>query len=153
MRLTRFTDIGLRALMYAGAREGRTVSAREIAEAFNVSRDHVAKSLQGLVALGALRSVPGRNGGFILDADLREVKLGELVRSMEPHVTMAECFTAESHCPLTPSCELASALYSAQESFFETLDRYTIADLIEGTYQGLVQLTYASPTPSQGYGR
>ena len=141
MRLSRFTDIGLRALMYVGA-EDRRVSAREIADAFNVSKDHVTKSLQGLVAFGALASTPGRNGGFVLDTDLRGVMLGDLVRKLEPSLAIAECFGPDSRCPLSASCDLASALFEAREAFFETLDRYSVADIVEGNRSALVQLSH-----------
>lgn len=140
MRLSRFTDIGLRALMYIAA-QGRNVSAREVSEAFHVSKDHVTKSMQGLVSLGALTSTPGRNGGFELDTDPNELRLGDLVRRLEPNLAIAECFGEDSTCPLTDACELASALYEAREAFFVSLDRYTLADLVAGTYQGLVQIT------------
>lgn len=139
MRLSRFTDIGLRALMYITA-QGRNVSAREVAEAFLVSRDHVTKSMQGLVALGALSSTPGRNGGFEIDTDPAGLRLGDLVRRLEPNLAIAECFGEESTCPLTDACELSSALYEARESFLTSLNRYTLADLVAGTYQGLVQI-------------
>ena len=140
MRLSRFTDIGLRALMYIAA-QGRNVSAREVSEAFHVSKDHVTKSMQGLVSLGALTSTPGRNGGFELDTDPNELRLGVLVRRLEPNLAIAECFGEDSTCPLTDACDLSSALYEAREAFFVSLDRYTLADLVAGTYQGLVQIT------------
>jgi len=139
MRLSRFTDIGLRALMYIAAQQ-RNVSAREVAEAFHVSRDHVTKSMQGLVTLGALRSTPGRNGGFEMDRHPSELRLGDVVRRMEPSIQMAECFSADSACPLTPDCTLATALLQAREAFFASLNRYTLEDLVRGTYAGLVQI-------------
>ena len=126
--------------MYIAA-QGRNVSAREVAEAFDVSRDHVTKSMQGLVALGALSSTPGRHGGFEMDADPETLRLGRLVRSLEPNLDIAECFSEESTCPLTDACELTHALLEAREAFFASLDRYTLADLVRGTYQGLVQIT------------
>lgn len=139
MRLSRFTDIGLRALMYIAA-QGRNVSAREVAEAFHVSKAHVTKSMQGLVALGALSSTPGRNGGFELHKHPASLRLGELVRRLEPNLEIAECFGEDSTCPLTDACELSSALFEAREAFFVSMDRYTLADLVAGTYQGLVQI-------------
>lgn len=142
MRLSRFTDIGLRALMYVGAHGGR-VSSGEIAEVFDISRDHVTKSLQALVGLGALDSTPGRNGGYALAKDPEGLRLGEVIRRLEPTLEMAECFGPGSECPLTAGCELATALRQARGAFFETLDGYTVADLIEGTRGPLVQLRSA----------
>lgn len=142
MRLSRFTDIGLRALMYVGA-HGRRVSSSEIAEAFGISQDHVTKSLQALVGLGAMGSTPGRNGGYAIEEDPGELRLGEVVRKLEPTLRMAECFGSDSECPLTSACELSSALGRAERAFFDTLDEYTVADLIEGTRTPLVQLVPA----------
>lgn len=139
MRLSRFTDLGLRSLMYLGHR-GDLASSIEIVNAYGVSRDHVLKGLQSLAALGVVRSVPGRNGGFALDRDPDEVRLGALVRALEPSLEMAECFGPDSRCPLTPSCDLSRALRRAQASFFDTLDEVTLADLLRGTQDQLVVL-------------
>lgn len=142
MRLSRFTDIGLRALMYVGAHGGR-ISSGEISEAFDISRDHTTKSLQALVEMGAMDSTAGRNGGYALVVDPATLRLGTVVRDLEPSVEMAECFGSDSRCPLTATCELATALAGAQHAFFDALDRYTVADLIAGTRTPLVELRSA----------
>ena len=143
MRLSRFTDIGMRALMYVAAHD-RRVSTREVAEAFGISKDHVSKSLQALVALGVVESIPGRNGGFLVATDPHEVRVGALVKALEPSLAMAECFKPDSQCPLIPSCDLATALQEAQQAFFDALDRHTLADLVKTSHPILVQLTYAT---------
>lgn len=140
MRLSRFTDIGLRALMYMAAKD-RRVSSREVAEAYDISKDHVTKSLQTLATLGVVESTPGRNGGFTLSAHPGDIRLGRLVHDLEPSLAMAECFTEGSTCPLTPSCDLADALARAQNAFFDSLNDVTLADLLVGTSRQLVQLT------------
>lgn len=140
MRLTRFSDIGLRALMYLGAHPDRTVPAAEIAGAMRVSPDHLMKSLQALDALGIVSGTRGRGGGFSLARAGTSIRLGALVRSLEPSLALAECFETGSRCPLTRSCRLAGALSEAQRSFFDSLDRYTLDDLLEADAAQLVQL-------------
>jgi Rrf2 family transcriptional regulator, nitric oxide-sensitive transcriptional repressor len=140
MRLTRFSDIGLRALMYLGAHAGRTVPTAEISNAMNVSHDHLMKCLQALDALGVVRGTRGRGGGFELSAAGRSIRLGDLVRRLEPSLALAECFEPDSSCPLTGSCRLADALGEAQRAFFAALDRHTLADLLLADRSRLVQL-------------
>ena len=140
MRLTRFSDIGLRALMYLGAHSERTVPAAEISRAMNVSADHLMKTLQALDALGLVRGTRGRGGGFALARAGATIHLGALVRSLEPSQALAECFGRESRCPLTGGCRLAGALREAERAFFEVLDRYTLDDLLEADGDQLVQL-------------
>lgn len=139
MRLSRFTDIALRSLLYLGARPGPQ-SARSVADAYGVSKDHVMKGLQALNGLGVVDSRPGRAGGFSLVADPRDVRLGALIASLEPSMALAECFEDASACPLTPACGLAGALHRAQGAFLTTLDQYTLADLLNTTGTHLVTL-------------
>jgi Rrf2 family nitric oxide-sensitive transcriptional repressor len=140
MRLTRFSDISLRALMYLGAYEARAVSATEMAERLVVSRDHLMKSLQALGALGLVSGTRGRRGGFRLARAGASIKLGQLVRSLERRNRLAECFGERSTCPLTGGCRLAGVLREAESGFYDILDGYTVADLLAANRTELVQL-------------
>lgn len=140
MRLSRFSDISLRALMYLGAHSGRLVSSVEISKNLHVSRDHLMKSLQTLSGMGLIEAVRGRSGGFRLSGKGDEVRLGSLVRDLEPSLAMAECFEPHSTCPMTGDCRLTGVLAEAQRSLFDTLDRYTLADLLRTDRPTLVQL-------------
>lgn len=143
MRLSRFTDIGLRAVMHLGAHPGERMSARAVADAYGVSKDHVMKSLQALSALGVVDAEPGRLGGFQLVHDPATLRLGALVAELEPSMDLAECFREESVCPLTGACGLADALDGARGAFLDALDRYTVADLVAANRPRLVELTRA----------
>ena len=140
MKLTRFTDFGLRALMYLGAHPGRPISAGEISDRFRVSRDHMMKSLQALDAMGLVSATRGRGGGFQLTRGAGLARLGFVARTLEPSLALAECFEEESTCPLTGGCLLAGALGEAQAAFFDTLDGYTLGDLVAADGPHLVQL-------------
>lgn len=140
MKLTRFSDISLRALMYLGAHSGRLVSTTEMAERLHVSKEHLMKSLQALTGMGIVAATRGRGGGFSLSGTGDDIRLGALIRSIEPSLAMAECFEPESTCPMTGNCRLAGVLAEAQAGFFEVLNRYTLGDLLKADRQQLVQL-------------
>lgn len=145
MRLSRFTDISLRALLYLGAAPERVVATREMAERLVVSREHLMKCLRALSDLDLVESVQGRSGGYRVSGRGGEMRLGELVRQLEPSLAMAECFEPDSTCPLTGRCRLAGALASAQSAFLADLDRQTIADLIAADRPTLVQISPGVP--------
>jgi Rrf2 family nitric oxide-sensitive transcriptional repressor len=140
MKLSRFSDISLRALMYLGAHPERLVSTVEMAKNLRVSREHLMKSLQTLSGLGLVEAVRGRGGGFCLSGTGDNIRLGALVRRLEPTLAMADCFEPEPTCPLTGHCRLAGVLAEAQRTFFETLDQYTLADLLKADRPMLIQL-------------
>jgi Rrf2 family transcriptional regulator, nitric oxide-sensitive transcriptional repressor len=143
MRISRFSDISLRALMYLGSDPARRIPSAEMAEKLRVSKEHLVKGLQALVGLGLVESSRGRGGGYALSGHGREMRLGALVRELEPTLAMAECFEPESTCPLTGNCRLAGVLAEAQRDFFAALDRYTLDDLLRSDREALVQIREA----------
>ncbi|MFP5419764.1 MAG: RrF2 family transcriptional regulator, partial [Gammaproteobacteria bacterium] len=59
------------------------------------------------------------------------IRIGDVVRDMEPSFELAECFRPDgSHCALLPGCGLKGMLAEAGRVFLESLDRYTLADLV-----------------------
>lgn len=143
MRISRFSDISLRALLYLGSDPARRIPSGEMAEKLRVSKEHLVKGLQALVGLGLVESSRGRGGGYALSGDGGTMRLGALVRELEPTLAMAECFEPESTCPLTGNCRLAGVLAEAQRDFFTALDRYTLDDLLHADRETLVQIREA----------
>ncbi len=143
MKLSRFSDLGLRALMMLGSSRDR-LSAREISDFYGVSKDHVMKSLQRLEHVGIVASTPGRGGGFTLVANPETLRVGDVIRDLEPSLALAECFEeANTRCPLTGDCLLAKALSDGLRAFFDGLNRYTLADLVLRESTPFVQITDA----------
>ncbi|MFT5369464.1 MAG: Rrf2 family nitric oxide-sensitive transcriptional repressor [Candidatus Latescibacterota bacterium] len=141
MHLSKFCDYALRSLMYLGARPGSVTVADEIAKAFGVSSNHIVKSLQGLTRAGHVQSVSGRGGGYVLDRPPSSIRVGDVVKQLEPNLHMAECFSQEKNtCPLTPGCGLESALSHACQTFIETLNQYTLEDLIASQTEKLLSI-------------
>lgn len=143
MQLTRFTDLGLRAMMLLAAGESRDqrVTTRAIAVSAGASENHIAKAISRLAELGLVHTRRGRVGGLELTDAGRVVSIGRLVRSLEGDREVIDC-AGDSPCPLVPACRLRRALAEAKEAFYAELDRYTITDLTGGTtFPGVLQLT------------
>lgn len=136
MQLTLHSEYALRVLLYLGAQPGRTVSTREISDAYGISKHHLVRVVQTLGERGYLRLIPGRSGGIVLAAEPREIKLGDVVHQAEPNMRLAECFDRRDNtCVLTPVCSLKPVLNEALNAFLASLNRYTLADLMAGGAQ------------------
>ena len=133
MRLSLHTDYGLRTLMFLAAKEGHH-SIAAIAESYGISRNHLMKVAQRLVAEGYVESVRGRAGGLKLAAPANKLNVGTIVRTLEPMGGFVECFDPETnHCVVTPACGLRRALSGGVEALLRHLDGFTIADLVSDT--------------------
>jgi Rrf2 family nitric oxide-sensitive transcriptional repressor len=129
MRLTTFTDFGLRALMRLAGEPDRSFSTGEIAAEFGISRHHLIKVVGDLARAGFVTTQRGGGGGFCLARSAQTISLGEVVRALEARHAMVECFREDGGtCVLTQRCRLKGHLASAQEAFLRELDRTTLAD-------------------------
>jgi Rrf2 family nitric oxide-sensitive transcriptional repressor len=131
MQLNSFTDYSLRVLIYAAVHRDRLCLTAEIASAFGISRHHVVKVVHVLQRLGYIETVRGRAGGFRLARAPERIHIGEVVRRTEGTLALVECFDRKtSTCPLTPACGLKEILREAFDTFFDVLDRSSLADLV-----------------------
>ncbi len=131
MQLTVSSDIALRTLIYLGQRNA-PVTISEVAEECGVSKSSLMKVVMTLVSANLVVSERGRNGGIRLALDARDISIGSVIRLMENNLALVECMKdSPSSCPLLPRCRLKSVFYSAQEAFFNTLDKSSLADLLK----------------------
>ncbi|QNP75421.1 Rrf2 family transcriptional regulator [Streptomyces roseirectus] len=130
MRLTKFTDLALRAVMrLAVAEEGTSLTSREVAAAMDVPYSHMAKVISRLQHLGVVEARRGRSGGLALTGLGRRASVGWLVRELEGDTEVVAC-EGDPPCPLRAACRLRGALRDAQEAFFEALDPLVVGDLV-----------------------
>lgn len=129
MRLTSFTDFGLRTLMRLAGDPDRLFTTEEIAAEFAISRNHLVKVVRDLAQRGFLATRRGAGGGFRLARPARAITVGEVVRALELREPLVECFRADGGaCILTPRCRLKVRLASAREAFLRELDGMTLEE-------------------------
>lgn len=130
MRLSSFSDYSLRVLMYLGVHAERLATIGEIAEAYDISGNHLTKVVNHLGRLGYLETVRGKGGGIRLARPSSEIRLGELIRQTENDWALVECFATGSNCQILPACRLPTILDAALAAMFAVLDRHTLDDLL-----------------------
>ena len=130
MKLTRFTDYSLRVLIYLGLKDDGRVTIREISEAYGISRNHLMKVVSLLTRMGYLDARRGPGGGIALARPAEEINVANVVRDMEDDLNLVECFCKGGTCIIKPVCELKSILSQALNAYLETLENYTLSDLL-----------------------
>src|SRR5690348_4488226 len=132
MQLTYYTDYSLRVLMYLAVQGERMVNISQIAERYEISRNHLVKVVHNLARGGFIKSYRGKGGGIELARDPSEINIGEVVRYTEGPLKPVECFDVErNRCIIAGVCGLAEVVAEACDNFFATLDRYTLGDLLK----------------------
>jgi Rrf2 family nitric oxide-sensitive transcriptional repressor len=140
VRITKRTNIAIRVLMFCGSNEGRLVTKSEVAKRCNASENHLAQVINQLGQLGYLHTQRGRNGGIQLGRAMADIRIGDVFRSLESNVPIAECFAdVDNTCPLIEACRLKTAIAGAAEAFYKHLDDITLDELVCGNDQ-LIEL-------------
>jgi Rrf2 family protein len=130
LRFTKRADYGLMAIHYIASQavEG-TVSAKRIAEEFNIPAELLAKILQRLAKHKLIRSHNGPKGGYALARSPAAITVGEVVRALEGPVRIVSCLSPDDDCPQIGRCTLRRPVQRIQASISELLDTMTLAEL------------------------
>lgn len=134
LRLTKKADYGLMALKYlaeqalvgAGAQ-----SAKDIAEAYHIPPQLLAKILQTLTRAGMLVSTAGTNGGYALARPAAEITAFEVIRAIDGPLFITSCITIHGTCDLAGHCTIKEPLRKVNDSIKDLLSGIRIADLAE----------------------
>ena len=140
LRLTKKADYGLMALKYLaeqagfdapGGGQGGARSAKDIAEAYHIPPQLLAKILQTLAKAGLLVSHAGTNGGYSLSRPANEITAFEVIRAIDGPLFITSCITIHGACDLAGHCTIKEPLRKVNDSIKELLNGLRISDLIE----------------------
>ena len=141
------TDYSLRLLMHVGQHPQRLCTIAEIARVYGVSEAHLMKITHQLGLAGFIETVRGRGGGMRLARPAKEIKLGDVVRAIEPDFAIVECFATANVCSLTGSCRLTGVLHGSLMAFMAHLDGHSLADILEPAAPKALQPVVVRPRP------
>ncbi len=131
MKLNANTDFLYRALIYVALNPGRLVTSREIAEAYGLSPNHIAKVCQELIRHNFLKAQRGRGGGVQLARDAESIKLGELLHLGEGNPKVVDCETGiGGACRIAPACRLKGIFAQARHAFLDVMNSHTLAEVV-----------------------
>jgi Rrf2 family protein len=140
LRLTKKADYGLMAMKFlaehAGGREVcQAQSAKDIADAYHIPHQLLAKILQTLAKAGLLVSHAGTNGGYELARPSDEITALEIVRAIDGPLFITSCITMHGACDLTTTCTIKEPLQKVTDGIRDLLAGIRVSDLMDKTLE------------------
>ena len=134
LKLTKKADYGLIALKHlaeAATREGDVVacSTKEIADAYDIPQEALAKILQRLAKAGMLVSHHGMNGGYALARPSKTITAFEVIKAIDGQLFLTSCSTHKGECHQSSKCNVKEPLKKVNDSIHAVLNKITIADM------------------------
>ncbi len=131
MKLTQYTDYGLRALIALAVAPDSRHTVTGISSAYGISRNHLVKVVARLSELGYVETTRGKGGGVRLARPPEQIRVGQVVREMETGLGVVECLGKDGGgCVISPVCELKGLFDEATQAFLSALDDHTLSELV-----------------------
>ena len=112
---------------------GKYIPMKEIADRQDVSLKYMTKIMQALTKSGMLDGQHGKGGGYKLNRDPEEYRVGDILRLTEGTLAPVACIDEpDCKCDRSFECRTRPMWNELDKLISEYLDGITIADLMEG---------------------
>ena len=130
LRLSKKADYALMAMKHLAARQDQaSCSAREIAEAYEIPLELLAKVLQRLVRSRLLLSVQGTRGGYRLSRAAAAIPVADVIQAVDGPLTVTACSDDDQNCEQYSKCSIRDPLWKIRGRIVDALMKVSIADL------------------------
>lgn len=144
LRLSKKADYALLAMRHLAAHSDRgAVSARELAETYDLPPELLAKVLQKLVRGHLLTSIQGIRGGYGLARPAASISVADVITAVDGPLTVTACSETNHNCDQYSKCNIRDPLWHIKDRIVSALAATSIA----GLASDLAPMTLA---PSRG---
>ncbi len=107
----------------------------EIAESESIPRRFLENILLELKNLGLLGSKLGKNGGYFLLKNPKDISLADIIRYFEGTISMVYCVSEKAYqpcefCKNESTCKLRTVFKTIRDNTFTILDQTSIAEIM-----------------------
>jgi Rrf2 family protein len=132
LKLTKKADYALMAMKHLAetASEGSR-SAKDVADAYGIPPEALAKILQKLAKAGLLLSQHGTNGGYTLNRPAHTISAFEVIQAIDGPLFITSCVTVRGECDQSDRCNIREPLRKVNDSIEAVLKRIKISHMRE----------------------
>ena len=134
LKIAKSVEYALFSLKYINESNGNdAVSVKEISDNVDIPYDLLAKILQKLARNNFVESRKGKQGGYIISADLTKSSLYELILSVDENIQFTNCMVenpTKQDCGRIDNCCLKDPMNKIQRKLVILFDEIKINELI-----------------------
>ena len=132
LKLTKKADYALMAMKHLAEHPSEVArSAKDVAEAYGIPPEALAKILQRLAKAGLLQSQHGTNGGYTLARPAHTISAYEVIRAIDGPLFITSCITVRGECDQSDRCNIREPLRKVNDSIEAVLKRIKISHMRE----------------------
>lgn len=134
LKLTKKANYGLIAMKHLAEQAQRgACSAKDLAEAYGLPQEALAKILQRLARAKLVVPQRGTNGGYMLARAASSISAFEVIQAIEGPLFLTSCVTLRGQCDQSGRCTVREPLQRISRGIEEVLTRITISEMAQDT--------------------
>ena len=106
MKLSKTSEYALRILIFMAKEPEQLYTAKQLVEELNVSDKYLRRLMTDLSKSGFIRSVQGRDGGYMFIKNTSEIVLFDVIDSVEGMDKLNGCVLGFDQCSCTNPCAM-----------------------------------------------
>jgi Rrf2 family protein len=130
MNFSKTTSYSLNVLSYMAEHENVRMSAIYLHNQLNIPYSYLRRMLGELSKNRFIRSIKGRDGGYILSRDKSNIFLMEIIEIIEGPDSFDRCVLGFDKCPFNGGCYLHPVWTKMRGDILKILKTTSLADLI-----------------------
>src|SRR5690348_6095595 len=145
LKLTKKADYALMAMKHLAEHSDEgSRSAKDVADAYGIPPEALAKILQRLAKAGLLHSQHGINGGYTLARPAHTISAFEVIRAIDGPLFITSCVTVRGECDQSDRCNIREPLRKVNDSIEAVLKRIKISHMREEPEEAGIMTAKAS---------
>lgn len=130
IKISEAASIAFHSMIYLTQNNGRIVTVKEIARAFDISENHLSKVKQRLVKSRMVESIKGPNGGFKLIKNNEDISFLKIYEAIDGAIKQDGCLFEDRVCDGT-HCIMGKLLDQTNRQVKEYFENKMLSDFLK----------------------
>jgi Rrf2 family protein len=130
MTLSKTTEYALRILTLMASDPEKMYSSLYLHDKLNIPKKYLQRLLTDLSKNGLIKSIQGRNGGFVFAKKIEKIFISDIIDAIEGFSKTPSCFFGFEKCALDNPCAIHDVWITSQNDLIKILSTTKLSDLI-----------------------
>ena len=106
-------------------------NAKDISEKLSIPYKYLTRMMTQLVEANIIVSTRGREGGYSIEKELSEIKIGDILEAVKESLYQKECLLGNGPCNERKKCVLHDKWTSPKKAISDMFRNTTLEDLLQ----------------------
>lgn len=129
MKLSKTAEYALRILIFMAKEPDQLYTAKQLVDELNMSDKYLRRLMTDLSKSGFIRSMQGREGGYIFVKKINEIYLFDVINSVEDMEKLNGCVLGFESCSCTNPCAMHDTWQHARAELNKVFRQTKLSDM------------------------